>query len=131
MKRGSFLLSIICFFSFVSSSYASEDLVKTQYSASPNKVYAIKDRPSITIANFNIAGGLRKHKVDLNLIAEAIKAMDADIVTLEEVDQNTTRSDGQDQAKVIAEKTGMYYAFGKATSMHNGNYGNADRKSVV
>lgn len=125
MKRGSFLLSIICFFSFVSSSYASEDLVKTQYSASPNKVYAIKDRPSITIANFNIAGGLRKHKVDLNLIAEAIKAMDADIVTLEEVDQNTTRSDGQDQAKVIAEKTGMYYAFGKATSMHNGNYGNA------
>lgn len=58
------------------------------------------------------------------MIANAIKAMNTDIVTLEEVEQKTTRSNGLDQAKIIAEKTGMHYVFGKATEVKGGNYGN-------
>lgn len=125
MKKNCLLLTIVGLFSLFSYALATEDLVISQCQHSPNKVYTGKDQPEITIANFNIAGGLRKHKVNLDLVANAIKAMDADIITLEEVDQNTTRSDGLDQAKVIAEKTGMYYLFGKATDMKGGNYGNA------
>ncbi|MFQ1042136.1 endonuclease/exonuclease/phosphatase family protein [Gilliamella sp. CG16] len=125
MKKNCLVLTIVSLFSLFSYALATEDLVISQYQHSPNKVYTGKDQPEITIANFNIAGGLRKHKVNLDLVANAIKAMDADIITLEEVDQNTTRSDGLDQAKVIAEKTGMYYLFGKATDMKGGNYGNA------
>lgn len=125
MKKNCLVLTIVGLFSLFSYALATEDLVISQYQHSPNKVYTDKDQPEITIANFNIAGGLRKHKVNLDLVANAIKAMDADIITLEEVDQNTTRSDGLDQAKVIAEKTGMYYLFGKATDMKGGNYGNA------
>lgn len=125
MKKIFFVLSLLGLFSLSSSALATDDLVASQYQSSPNKVYADNAQPQITVANFNIAGGLRHHKVDLDLVAKAIKAMDADIVTLEEVDQNTTRSGGVDQAKIIAEKTGMHYLFGKATDMKGGNYGNA------
>lgn len=128
MKKNIFVLASIISSLMFSNVYATEistDLVISQFQSSPNKIYAVTEQPEITIANFNIAGGLRKHKVDLNLVANAIKVMNADIITLEEVDQNTTRSEGLDQAKIIAEKTGMYYAFGKATDMHGGNYGNA------
>lgn len=128
MKKNIFALASIGLFMMISNTYAvelSSDLVISQYQSSPNKIYEITQQPEITIANYNIAGGLRKHKVDLDMVANAIKAMNVDIITLEEVDQNTTRSDGLDQAKIIAEKTGMYYAFGKATDMKGGNYGNA------
>ncbi|OCG20958.1 endonuclease [Gilliamella sp. wkB108] len=112
-------------FSNVYASDISTDLVITQYQSTPNKKYIATEQPQITVANFNIAGGLRKHKVDLDTVATAIKVMNVDIITLEEVDQNTTRSDGLDQAQILAEKTGMYYAFGKAIDMQGGNYGNA------
>jgi Metal-dependent hydrolase len=128
MKRIIFVLVSIILALISSNVYATElstDLVKSQYQSSPNLIYIAGKQPEITIANFNIAGGLRKHKVDLDLVANAIKVMNVDIITLEEVDQNTTRSDGLDQAKIIAEKTGMFYAFGKATDMKGGNYGNA------
>ncbi|MDF7667144.1 endonuclease/exonuclease/phosphatase family protein [Orbaceae bacterium ESL0727] len=125
MKKS--IISLISIGLFCLSANASDkgDLVDSQYYSSPNKVYSVNHQPKITIANFNIAGGLRNHQVDLDLVANAIKKMDADIVTLEEVDQGTTRSHGVDQAKIIAEKAGMYYAFGKATEMKGGNYGNA------
>ena len=125
MKKNFWVVSLIGLFSLCFNVYADDDLVKTQYRSSPNKVYAEGKQPQITVANYNIAGGLRKHKMDLDLVANAIKAMNADIVTLEEVDQKTSRSDGLDQAKVLAEKTGMHYVFGKATEMKGGNYGNA------
>lgn len=128
MKNYIVVFSTICLYLLFTNAYASipsTDLVETQYYSSPNKVNPSNNQPKITIANFNIAGGLRKHKVNLDLVAKAIKSMNADIVTLEEVDQGTLRSDNTDQAKIIAEKTGMYYTFGKATEMQGGNYGNA------
>lgn len=125
MKKQIFVLGLVGLLAWFSHAYASQDLVQSQYYSSPNKVYEKDKQPQITVANYNIAGGLRKHTVDLDLVAKAIKSMNADIVTLEEVDQNTTRSNGLDQVKIIAEKTGMYYAFGKATDMKGGNYGNA------
>ncbi|RWR01011.1 endonuclease [[Pantoea] beijingensis] len=110
----------------MSSVTFAADLVDTQYTSTPNKIYNAGDKsPLIKIANYNIAGGLRNHKVDLDKVAAAIKKLDPDIITLEEVDQNTLRSDGLDQAKELANRTGMHYAYGKATELKGGNYGNA------
>ena len=102
----------------------AEDLVQTQFQATPNKVYE-QNQPTLTVANYNIAGGLRHHQLNLDEVAQAIKALNPDIIALEEVDQNTLRSGGVDQAKVLAEKTGMYYSYGKAIDIQKGYYGNA------
>lgn len=104
----------------------ASDLVETQYQSTPNKLYTDHNKaPQIKIANYNIAGGLRNHQLDLDKVANAINALDADIITLEEVDQNTQRSGGKDQAKELAERTKMYFSYGIATEMQGGKYGNA------
>ncbi|MFQ1012799.1 hypothetical protein ACFX2U_08050 [Gilliamella apicola] len=74
MKKNFLVVSLIGLFALCFNVYADEDLVKTQYQSSPNKVYAEGKQPQITVANYNIAGGLRKHKMDLDLVANAIKA---------------------------------------------------------
>ncbi len=63
--------------------------------------------------------------MDLDKVADAIKKLNPDIIALEEVDQKTIRSNRLDQVKEIAKRTGMYYAYGKATELDGGNYGNA------
>ncbi len=60
---------------------------------------------------------------DLDAIARVINDSKADIVALQEVDKNTVRSGNVDQAKVLAEKTGMNYHFFKAIDYGGGEYG--------
>ncbi|WP_254052778.1 endonuclease/exonuclease/phosphatase family protein [Bacillus sp. V59.32b] len=51
--------------------------------------------------------------LDLERIARIIEESDADIVGLQEVDKHwSERSDFQDQAKWLAERLGMFYAYG-------------------
>lgn len=122
LKRSVEIMSIV----LMSTTVFASDLVETQYESTPNKTYLDSEKaPQLKIANYNIAGGLRNHTVDLNKVAKAINALNPDIITLEEVDQNTTRSDGLDQAKELAKLTKMYFSYGAATQMHGGNYGNA------
>lgn len=47
----------------------------------------------------------------LKKIAQIIVASGADLVGIQEVDVNVSRSNNIDQAKVLAELTGMYYFF--------------------
>ena len=61
--------------------------------------------------------------IDIDAIARVINDSKADVVTLQEVDKNTVRSGKMDQAKVIAEKTGMNYHFFKAIDHDGGDYG--------
>ena len=62
--------------------------------------------------------------VDLDGIADAIKTVDPDFVALQEVDRFTDRSGKDlDQAKKLAELTGMNYQFFKAIDRSNGEYG--------
>lgn len=71
----------------------------------------------IKIMTYNILHGappgLKKasHKIDLNAVANVIKAQDPDIVALQEVDSMWSRSDNQFQPQVLAEKTGMQYYY--------------------
>ncbi|OQP43188.1 hypothetical protein A4H97_11155 [Niastella yeongjuensis] len=61
--------------------------------------------------------------IDIAAIARVINEARPDIVALQEVDKNTTRSGQIDEAKLIAEKTGMHYQFYKAIDHEGGDYG--------
>lgn len=62
-------------------------------------------------------------QVDLNAIAEVIKRSGAELIGLQEVDSVCRRSGNVDQMKVLAELTGMHYAFGKHFDYDGGSYG--------
>lgn len=62
--------------------------------------------------------------VDINAIANVIKKEKPDLVALQEVDRFTERSGKElDQAKALAEQTGMHYFFAKALNRSGGEYG--------
>ena len=63
-------------------------------------------------------------KIDVEAVARVINAEKPDLVALQEVDVNTERSGkGKNQAKQLAEMTGMYYYFSKAIDHGGGDYG--------
>jgi len=62
---------------------------------------------------------------NLQMIARIIRALEPDIVALQEVDSCTERSGGINIAKVLANLTGMDYVFGKAMDFQGGGYGEA------
>ena len=64
-------------------------------------------------------------RFDLERQAAVIRASGADLVALQEVDVNTTRANGVDQAKELARLTGMFVAFGEAIPYAEGSYGDA------
>ncbi len=61
--------------------------------------------------------------IDIDAIVRVIKESNADVVALQEVDKNTLRSGSLDEARLIAEKTGLYYQFFKAIDHDGGDYG--------
>lgn len=62
--------------------------------------------------------------VDIAAIANAINSESPDLVALQEVDRFTDRSGKDlDQAKELAELTGMHHYFAKALNRSNGEYG--------
>lgn len=85
-----------------------------------NKTYELEQAPKIRVASFNIAAG----KVsDMTAIAKAIRAMNVDVVALQEVDKLTARSGRVDQAAELAKLTGMQAVFGRAIDFDGGEYG--------
>ena len=83
-----------------------------------NKV--LENGPTVTVATYNM-GAARVS--DIDTIVTAIKALDADIIALDEVDNKTQRSGQVDQAKYIADKLGLHYVFGRAIDFEGGQYG--------
>lgn len=61
--------------------------------------------------------------IDIDAIARVINEAKPDLVALQEVDKHTKRSGNIDEAKVIAEKTGLKYHFFKAIDHDGGEYG--------
>lgn len=78
----------------------------------------------LTIMTYNIHHGKDADDHDqLIKIAEVIQQSGADIVGLQEVDSVCLRSGRTDQAKKLAELTGMYYAFVRHIPFEGGAYG--------
>ena len=76
----------------------------------------------LVLATLNIKHGAE----GLEKIAEAVQEVSPDIIGLEEVDVNCERSGNVDEPKELARLAGYpYYAFAKAISLGNGEYGTA------
>jgi endonuclease/exonuclease/phosphatase family metal-dependent hydrolase len=67
----------------------------------------------LRLASYNLLHGisLRTGRVDLPSAAEAIAALGADVVALQEVDRGLPRTDAQDQVAELAALTGMHGLF--------------------
>lgn len=95
------------------------------------KVKVLPDSTSskvFSLMTYNIRHGKgMDKKVDLSRIANEIVLVNPDVVTMQEVDYKTERSEGKDTPEVIAALTKLGYksAFGKAIEMGGGEYGNA------
>ncbi len=79
---------------------------------------------SLRVATYNIHLGGKDVKYDLSVLANDILDTGADIIGLQEVDQNTQRNKNQDTMKILGELTGYYYYFAPAEEMEGGQYGN-------
>lgn len=78
----------------------------------------------LTIMTYNIHHGKDANdQYQLIKIAEVIQQSGADIVGLQEVDSVCLRSGQADQAKKLAELTGMFYAFVRHIPFEGGAYG--------
>ncbi len=79
---------------------------------------------SMTVLVYNIHAGKDADQQDnLERVAAVIKTAGADLVLLQEVDRNTTRSGQIDQLAVLQRLTGMQAAFGKSLDYQGGLYG--------
>lgn len=80
---------------------------------------------SIRIATYNIHRGRDKAGYsNLNEVGEFVKYYNIDIIGLQEVDKNVSRTNFEDQLKLLADKLSMYYYFGSNKSFLRGEYGN-------
>lgn len=78
----------------------------------------------LRVLSYNIHVGIGMDgKLDLSRTAEAIKALQPDLVALQEVDRLTRRTNKVDQAAELGKLLGMNVAFGKAIDHAGGEYG--------
>ncbi len=76
--------------------------------------------------SYNIHHGANEQDSDrLDSMALFVGQQKVDIVGLQEVDSLCKRSGSVDQAKLIAERNGLYYAFGRHRRYDGGSYGQA------
>ncbi|WP_164111060.1 MULTISPECIES: endonuclease/exonuclease/phosphatase family protein [Sphingobacterium] len=61
--------------------------------------------------------------IDIEAIADVINKVDADVIGIQEVDVNVSRSAHMDQAKRLAELTNTNYYFSKGIDLEKGEYG--------
>lgn len=78
----------------------------------------------LTVLVFNIHAGKDAKNVDnLERVASLVKETGADVVLLQEVDRNTTRSGKVDQPAVLERLTGFHAVLGKSLDYQGGDYG--------
>ncbi len=81
---------------------------------------------SFTVATYNIRHGRGMDgQVNLERTAAAIRALEADVVGLQEVDRGVARSGSVDQSRTLGEQLGMSHAFGAFFAYQGGEYGMA------
>jgi endonuclease/exonuclease/phosphatase family metal-dependent hydrolase len=81
---------------------------------------------TLTVLSYNIHHGEGTDGIiDLQRIANVIRPVDPDFVALQEVDRNTGRAGGVDQAQMLADLLDMPVVFGMALEFDGGQYGNA------
>ena len=78
----------------------------------------------IRVATYNIKHGRGMDGVvDLERTLATLKSLNADVIALQEVDDQARRSGGVDQASWLAERLGMHAAYGAFMDFQGGHYG--------
>ncbi len=81
---------------------------------------------TLRVAAYNIRHGAgMDDRVDLSRAAEVLRALDADVITLQEVDRGVERTGGVDQATALGAMLGMRAHFGAFMPYQGGEYGMA------
>ena len=77
------------------------------------------------VATFNILHGERADGggVDVDLLVDACRSLDADVLGLQEVDRHVRRSGRADLAGAVAAATEMHVALGRSRRTGGGEYG--------
>ena len=89
---------------------------------------------TLRVVAYNIKHGRgMDDRVDLQRVAGVLQRLDADVITLQEVDDRTERTGGVDQVAVLADALGYRGFHGPHRPFQGGHYGNAvlTRLSVV
>lgn len=82
--------------------------------------------PSVRVVTYNTHGCVGTDGArSVERIVDVLRACDADVIGLQEIDVGRTRSGGIDQAEAIAVRLGMDHVFGAALDDGVGAYGNA------
>ncbi len=80
----------------------------------------------ITVASWNIHGCIGSdRRFDVSRVAGVLRELDADVVGLQEVGEVHGRMPLVDQARALAESTGMHVAYGPNVESGRRRYGNA------
>lgn len=78
----------------------------------------------IRVMVYNIHAGKDAAGIhNLERVAELLGSGDIDLVLLQEVDRGTLRSGGEDQPRVLEERTGLDAVFGRTLDYQGGEYG--------
>lgn len=86
----------------------------------------LEAQATLRVAAYNIKHGRGMDgEVDLERVADVLRALDADVITLQEVDKNTERTGGVDQVAVLARLLGVRGFHGAHRPYQGGEYGNA------
>ncbi len=81
---------------------------------------------TLRVAAYNIKHGQGMDGVvDLERVADVLRALDADVITLQEIDHGVERTGGVDQAARLGELLGMEAVFGDFMPYQGGEYGMA------
>jgi len=80
--------------------------------------------PTLRVVSYNIRHGEGMDRtLDLERTAEVLRALDADVIALQEVDHTVRRSGSVDQAASLAAMLGMESVFGSFMDYQGGQYG--------
>jgi endonuclease/exonuclease/phosphatase family metal-dependent hydrolase len=86
----------------------------------------VAGQATIRVASYNIRHGLGMDGVvDLERVAEVLGGLDADVITLQEVDNGVLRTGGVDQAARLGRLLGMRAFHGAFRAYQGGEYGMA------
>lgn len=86
----------------------------------------IAAQTTLRVAAYNIRHGSGMDgEVDLERIADVLRPLDADVITLQEVDSGVARTGGVDQAARLGQLLGMRAIFGGFMPYQGGEYGMA------
>ena len=85
-----------------------------------------RQQTTLRILAYNIRHGAgMDDRVDLERAARVIRQVNPDLVALQEIDNETTRTDLVDQAERLGQLTGMHHVFGGFMDYREGAYGMA------